>query len=77
MRLKGTKGSKKLSRIFIDDKIPRTKRDSWPLVTDATNEILWVPMLTRSSYEVTEETMGPVLVLTCMMSQKVWEATKK
>ncbi|WP_226683712.1 tRNA lysidine(34) synthetase TilS [Sutcliffiella horikoshii] len=77
IKLKGTNGSKKIKSIFIEGKIPLHNRDTWPLIVDANNEILWMPMLKRSTFEATEETMGPVLVLTCKTSQKVWEATKK
>ncbi len=77
IRLKGMNGSKKIKSIFIEGKIPIQQRNTWPLIVDANDEILWMPMLKRSTFEATEETMGPVLVLTCKTSQKVWEATKK
>lgn len=77
IKLKGTDGTKKIKSIFIEAKIPIQQRNAWPLIIDANNEILWMPMLKRSTFEATEETMGPVLVLTCKTSQKVWEATKK
>lgn len=68
MKLKGTQGSKKLKSIFIEAKIPIEKRDSWPIIVDANETVLWVPMLKRSSFEATEETVGPVLVLTFKQS---------
>jgi tRNA(Ile)-lysidine synthase len=77
IKLKGTNGTKKIKSVFIEGKIPIQQRNTWPLIIDANNEILWMPMLKRSTFEATEETMGPVLVLTCKTSQKVWEATKK
>ena len=64
MKLKGTQGSKKLKSIFIEAKIPLVKRDVWPVIIDSNETVLWVPMLKRSSFEATEETAGPVLVLT-------------
>ncbi|CAG9623428.1 tRNA lysidine(34) synthetase TilS [Sutcliffiella rhizosphaerae] len=70
IKLKGTNGSKKLKSIFIDCKIPKLKRDTWPIIVNENNEILWMPMIKRSSFEATEETVGPVLVITCKMSQK-------
>ncbi|MER1988164.1 MAG: tRNA lysidine(34) synthetase TilS [Solibacillus isronensis] len=38
--LQGMQHQKKVSRIFIDDKIPLTKRASWPLLVDANDELL-------------------------------------
>ena len=38
--LPGMQQKKKVSRIFIDDKIPLAKRANWPLVVDATDELL-------------------------------------
>jgi tRNA(Ile)-lysidine synthase len=37
----GMTGSKELARFFIDAKIPRTARSTWPLVTSA-EAIVWV-----------------------------------
>lgn len=42
MSWKGLAGTKKLKDIFIDEKIPRERRDTWPLVTDKDGEILWL-----------------------------------
>ncbi|WP_223703330.1 tRNA lysidine(34) synthetase TilS [Sutcliffiella deserti] len=64
IKLKGTHGSKKLKSVFIDGKVPRDERETWPVIVDAQETVLWVPLLKRSSFEATEETMGPVLVLT-------------
>ncbi len=41
----GMDGSKKLQDVFVDAKIPRHLRDSWPLVVTAKNNIVWVPQL--------------------------------
>jgi tRNA(Ile)-lysidine synthase len=68
MNLKGMHGSKKVKSIFIEGKIDRNKRETWPLIVDANDNILWVPLLKRTSFEATEETLGPVLVLTCKKS---------
>ncbi|HEX6922430.1 MAG TPA: tRNA lysidine(34) synthetase TilS [Bacillales bacterium] len=45
---KGMKGSKKVKAIFINGKIPRDSRKSWPLVVDAEDTVLWVPGLKHS-----------------------------
>ena len=42
IQLTGMSESKRLSRLFIDEKVPLTKRDDWPLIVDAHNEVLAV-----------------------------------
>ncbi|MCF6411905.1 tRNA lysidine(34) synthetase TilS [Pseudalkalibacillus salsuginis] len=39
----GIKGSKKVKDVFIDAKLPKQLRDSWPIVTDSSGKILWIP----------------------------------
>ena len=38
----GMSSRKKVSRLFIDEKIPSAERDCWPLLVDAQNEVLAV-----------------------------------
>lgn len=42
MFLKGMEGRKRISQLFIDEKIPKEKRDLWPLVVDSSGRVLWV-----------------------------------
>jgi len=42
MKPLGMKGYKKVSDIFIDEKIPLKKRDSIPLIVSAKGEVLWL-----------------------------------
>lgn len=48
--VKGMLGSKKVKDIFIDCKIPKDKRETWPIVTDSDNRILWIPGLKKSKF---------------------------
>lgn len=43
-------GTKKVKDIFIDKKIPLDKRDSWPIVVDSKDEIVWIPKLKKSKF---------------------------
>ncbi|MGD6857703.1 tRNA lysidine(34) synthetase TilS [Bacillus infantis] len=52
MTIKGMNGTKKVKSIFIDRKIPLHERSSWPIVTDSSGEILWIPGLSKSAYEL-------------------------
>ena len=38
--------------IFIDCKIEKDERDSYPIVVDSKNEIIWIPKLKKSKYDV-------------------------
>jgi len=51
MWIKNNKGYKKLKDILIDLKIPKSKRDSIPILYDNNNEILWIPMYKKSKYD--------------------------
>ncbi|WP_221569266.1 tRNA lysidine(34) synthetase TilS [Alkalihalobacillus sp. TS-13] len=39
----GMKGSKKVKDVFIDAKLPKPLRDIWPIVTDSSGKIIWIP----------------------------------
>jgi len=41
----GMRGSKKLQDLFVDKKVPQSERDTWPIVVNTKNEILWLPKL--------------------------------
>ena len=41
-------GSKKLSRLFIDNKIPRSEREIWPVVENCHGDIILVPHLAKN-----------------------------
>nr|WP_106782180.1 tRNA lysidine(34) synthetase TilS [Lysinibacillus timonensis] len=40
--LKGMSQSKRLSRLFIDEKIPLNERDKWPILVDSNDEVIAV-----------------------------------
>lgn len=42
IHLAGMASAKRLSRLFIDEKVPLAKRDSWPILVDGKNEVLAV-----------------------------------
>ncbi|MDO4757065.1 MAG: tRNA lysidine(34) synthetase TilS, partial [Parabacteroides sp.] len=43
-------GHKKVSRFFIDQKIPSQKRKVWPIVLNAKNEVILVPKIGCDQY---------------------------
>ena len=36
---------------IIDSKIPKEKRDSWPVVVDSKGEIIWLPGIKKSKFD--------------------------
>jgi tRNA(Ile)-lysidine synthase len=41
-------GTKKIKEIMIEEKIPKYLREQWPIITDAGDNIVWVPLLKKS-----------------------------
>ncbi|RXJ00925.1 tRNA lysidine(34) synthetase TilS [Anaerobacillus alkaliphilus] len=50
MFINGMRGTKKLKALFIDEKVPRDERESWPIVVNGDGEILWVPKLRKANF---------------------------
>ena len=50
IELKGS-GRKKIKDIFIDCKISREIRDSYPIVVDSNDTVVWIPKLKKSKYD--------------------------
>lgn len=51
IELKGTNGKRPVSDIFIDCKINRIDRNSYPVVVDSKDKIIWIPKLKKSKYD--------------------------
>lgn len=52
IKVKGLNGSKKVKDIFIDEKVPISQRDLWPVVVDSRDTIVWLPGLKKSKFDV-------------------------
>lgn len=51
MYVKGMNGkSKKVSDIFTNSKIPKEIRNSYPIVVDSNDTILWIPGIKKSKF---------------------------
>lgn len=59
MTIKGLDGTKKIKDIFINEKIPISERKNWPVITDQSGEIIWLPGLKKSIFD-TYGTLLPV-----------------
>ena len=43
-------GTKKVSEVLINAKLPLNKRDLWPIVVDSTDKVIWIPKIKKSKY---------------------------
>ena len=55
MKVKNMKGSKKINDIFIDFKLNKEERNTYPIVTDDNNNILWIPGIKKSDFDRKKE----------------------
>ena len=51
MKVLNMDGTKKVNDILIDCKVPKSKRDSVPIVTDDNGEIIWIPGIKKSHFD--------------------------
>jgi len=51
MYIKNLNGSKTIKKIMIDEKVPLDERDTYPIVTDDENNILWLPGIKKSKFD--------------------------
>ncbi len=55
IELKGMLGRKKIKDIFIDSKISGIDRETWPIVVDSTERVVWIPGLKKSKYDKSKD----------------------
>ena len=50
IKIKNMNGTKKVNEVLINAKIPKSKRDLWPIVVDSRDVIVWIPKIKKSKY---------------------------
>lgn len=58
----GLNGKKKISDIFIENKIPKDNRNTYPLLVDSNNKILWIPNIKKSKYNVKKHELCDIIL---------------
>ena len=58
----GLNGTKKIKDIFIEKKIPIEKRDNYPLLVDCNDNILWIPNIKKSKYNVKKDELYDIIL---------------
>jgi tRNA(Ile)-lysidine synthase len=59
----GMSGTRKVQDVFVDHKLPRARRPTWPLV-EAESGLLWVPGMVRSRHALVTSATQTILRLT-------------
>lgn len=54
MTVKGMLGRKKIGDIFTNCKIDTINRETWPVVVDSSNQVVWIPGLKKSKFDKTK-----------------------
>ena len=62
---KGIDGKKKISDIFIDKKIPKEKRNNYPLLVDSNDKIIWIPNLKKSKFNSQNNEFYDIILKSC------------
>lgn len=47
----GLNGKKKIKSIFINEKVPKERRNIYPIMVDSNGEVLWIPGIKKSKYD--------------------------
>ena len=62
IEVKNLNGSKKIKNIFIDEKINKDLRDSWPIVTDSKINILWIRGIKKSKFDCYNKSFYDIII---------------
>jgi tRNA(Ile)-lysidine synthase len=58
----GMAGTRKIHDVFVDRKLSRERRATWPIV-ESRNEIVWIPGMVRSSFALVTDATHNLLLL--------------
>ena len=61
----GLNGKQKIKDIFINNKIPKNKRDNYPILKDSDNNILWIPNIKKSKFNTKKNEFCDIILKYC------------
>ncbi len=61
----GLNGKKKIKDIFIDKKIPKEKRNNYPILIDSNNNVLWIPNIKKSKFNTKKNEFCDIILKYC------------
>ena len=65
MQVLGLNGTKKVQDMFVDGKIALAERDTYPIIVDHEDRVLWVPGLRRSSIGLVQSHTRLIVFIQC------------
>ena len=65
MLVKGLNGKKKIKDIFIEKKIPKNIRESYPILVDSNDNILWIPNIKKSKFNTKKNEKCDIILKYC------------
>lgn len=65
IRVLGLDGTKKVKDIFIEKKINLKERDEYPLLVDSDDNILWIPNLKKSQFNIKNKEKYDIILKYC------------
>ena len=65
----GLKGHKKIKEIFIENKIPKALRETYPLLVDANDNIIWIPNIKKSKFNSKKDEFCDI-ILKCTVKKE-------
>ena len=72
----GLNGKKKIKDVFIEKKVPLKERNDYPLLVDSNDNILWVPNLKKSKYNVKNNEFYDIILTSYKESEEKNENKK-
>ena len=73
MTIKNMKDAKKIKDIFINEKVPVSKRKTWPIVVDSKGNVLWLPGLKKSQFDSQKSGKYDIILKYYVWREKIWE----
>lgn len=61
----GLNGKKKIKEIFIENKIPQNIRDTYPILVDSEDKIIWLPNLKKSKFNSSKDEFYDIILKYC------------
>jgi len=66
----------RIKDIFIDSKIPLDLRNDYPLLIDSDDNILWIPNIKKSKYNVKKDEFYDIILTSHKEGEKLNEEKK-